>query len=278
MSKIVFKKTFDSTESDVFVGDWIASEIELSKIKIKKSIGLGGLWIKKPGKKKKRIKKIKSLISKGDFIEFYHDSNLSFENLDKITPIHEGKSYCVWYKPAGVLSEGTPFSDKGSVLSYIKDKKGKVPFLVHRLDREVAGLIIIAYSKELARHFSEELQKKTIYKKYKAQVMGDISREYGQKANTIDLNLDGKEALTHFDIVNYEDGVSLVDIELETGRFHQIRRHFDRVGFPLIGDPRYGEGNKNGTDGIKLVAYKLRFYERNRKMVEVELPPNLQLF
>jgi tRNA pseudouridine32 synthase/23S rRNA pseudouridine746 synthase len=76
----------------------------------------------------------------------------------------------------------------------------------------------------------------------------------------IDLPLDGRTATTEYSVERYDPttGTSLVDAVMRTGRRHQLRRHFAMAGFPVMGDPRYGENNKN-TDGLKLTAWGLEF-------------------
>jgi len=129
---------------------------------------------------------------------------------------------------------------------------------VHRLDREASGVMLIAHSREAAAKLSELFQKNLILKKYRVVVMGDLMGKC--QKGTIDLPLDGKTALTGYEVESYDpaSNTSTADVTIKTGRLHQIRRHFDMIGFPVIGDPKYGKGNKN-NDGMKLVAYALEF-------------------
>ncbi len=80
--------------------------------------------------------------------------------------------------------------------------------------------------------------------------------------------------MTLFQIVNVEQNQTSVEIELKTGRLHQIRRHFHKIGFPVMGDPRYGMNNKNDS-GLKLCAAKLSFTNLKKKIVEVSSPITL---
>lgn len=131
-------------------------------------------------------------------------------------------------------------------------------FLVHRLDREVSGLVLLAHTREAAARLSELFRLNRIQKKYRAEVLGNIGKE-GQ-VGVIELPLDKKPSITKFKVQSYtpEAGTSIVDVVIATGRLHQIRRHFEMIGYPVMGDPKYGEGNKN-RDGMKLSAVSLKF-------------------
>lgn len=270
--RINFKKKYEEVD-DIYIVDWIASEIELSKMKIKKTIEVGGLWLTKPGQRKKeRIKKIKTKIKKGSFIELNYDSSLEFTEPALAIEVYKGPEFGVWYKPPGMLSDGSPYADKGSLSHLIKSQSKKC-FLIQRLDREVSGLMLVAYSKKMAAFFSKELQEKKILKFYQTQVIGFVEAE-----GVIDKKLDGKHAETTFKLFKEEDGTSFCEVQILTGRYHQIRRHFDSINHPIIGDPRYGEGNKN-KDGIKLVAHKCEFFHpKLRERTTVELPSDKRLF
>lgn len=93
---------------------------------------------------------------------------------------------------------------------------------------------------------------------YDAELRGRVGPE--SSAGRIDLPLDGRAATTEYSVARYDPttDTSLVDVVMRTGRRHQLRRHFAMVGFPVMGDPRYGENNKN-TDGLKLTAGGLEF-------------------
>jgi tRNA pseudouridine32 synthase/23S rRNA pseudouridine746 synthase len=131
--------------------------------------------------------------------------------------------------------------------------KKKETFLVHRLDRETEGLTLIAYTSEGAAKLSALFQENRIKKTYEAVVLGTMTP--GRK-ETINASLDDKEAITHFEVLDSSEDFSLLRIEIETGRLHQIRRHLDHIGHPVMGDPKYGKGNKN-REGLKLKATSL---------------------
>lgn len=270
--RINYKKKYQSDEN-IFVVDWLATQIDLSKMKIKKTIEVGGLWIKKSEKgKKERVKKIKTKISSGWVIELNYDSSLSFADESEAFEVYKGSEFGVWYKPAGMLADGSPYADKGSI-TYLIRSKSKKTYLIQRLDREVSGLMLIAYSKKMAAFFSKELQDGKILKYYQGQVIGLIEQD-----GAIDDFLDGKEAHTLYQVEKSSDGTTFLNIEIKTGRYHQIRRHLNMIDHPLIGDPKYGEGNKN-KDGLKLVSHKCEIFDpKQRKRITIELPAEKKLF
>lgn len=248
------------------VVDWLSQELDLSKVKIKSVIDLGGLWIKKLGKKKKRVKKIKTQLAANDVVEFYYNPNLSIQKELDCHSVFEHRHYSVWYKGVSIPSDGTPFSDKGC-LSYVVKKLHPQAAIINRLDFEVSGLVIVAYSKEARGKLSDLIRNREIQKKYLAIALGDTG-----ELSVIDRKLDGKDAETSIKQIRYEKNRSFLEIDLITGRYHQIRRHLDLVGHPLWGDPRYGKNNKS-EDGLKLQAYQLKFlcpFDRISRVIELE--------
>ena len=90
-------------------------------------------------------------------------------------------------------------------------------------------------------------------------MQGDLAKQHGAQGR-VDLPLDGKAAVTEYNVTAYDPAtdITTVEIRLLTGRLHQIRRHLDALGCPVVGDPKYGRGNKN-RDGMRLVATGLGF-------------------
>jgi len=236
----------------------------------------GAVWHQKNGTGKiLRIRSIEALVSPQDKLIIYFDSKiLSFPELSKAECLHETPQYGIWLKPAGVLPQGTQASDHTSLLRYVEKIKKKEVYLIHRLDRETEGLMIIGYTSEGAAKLSELFQKNKITKKYQAIVKGEMERGHQQ---TINESLDGKEAITHFEVLANGKGRSLLSIKIDTGRLHQIRRHLEIIGFPIMGDPKYGRGNKN-REGLQLLAKSLNFEDPwSKKTVEMTVPFDLTL-
>lgn len=154
--------------------------------------------------------------------------------------------------------------------NYIKEKyqkPGNVYLgLVHRLDRPVGGVMVFAKTSKAASRLSEQIRNHTLKKEYCAVVMGNISEKgnfidkllKNSYTNKVSVNQSGKEAKLTFKKLSSKDNMSLVKINLETGRSHQIRVQFSHHGYPLYGDQKYNPNSKVGEQ-IALWASKLTF-------------------
>ena len=236
----------------------------------------GALWHQRGGKGK--ILKLRNLhvqvMPLDKLILYFEPKILSLPELNSAECLLESERYGVWNKLAGVLPQGTQTGDHTSLIRYVEKIKKKDVFLVHRLDRETEGLMIIAYTSEAAARLSELFLKNKIQKTYLAVVKGVLPKG---KKETINESLDGKEAITHFDVLEVKENTSLLSIKIDTGRLHQIRRHMNFINHPVMGDPKYGHGNKN-REGLKLLASSLEFIDPwSRERVKVSLPNSLSI-
>lgn len=247
---------------------------KLSEDECRDAAEKGAVWIQRNGKGKiLRIRSLDEKVRPQDLIQVNYDKKiLSFKSLEKAECVYEDKNYGVWLKPAGVLPQGSQTSDHTSLLRYVEKVKGQEVFLVHRLDRETYGLMIIAYHSKAAGMLSSLFQNNKIHKEYEAIVLGEIERGTTQ---TISASLDDKEAVTHIEVLGNGNGKSHIKAKIETGRLHQIRRHLDFIGHPIMGDPKYGKGNKN-REGLKLVATAMSFEDPwLRKIQEFRIASSL---
>jgi tRNA pseudouridine32 synthase / 23S rRNA pseudouridine746 synthase len=253
-------KTLIDQKSAGPVADFLASQSGISKTRIKDAMNKGSLWIKRKKGGLIRLRSATAEMKPGDHIEFYYDEELLSIRPPEAACISDQRAYSVWCKPAGLMAQGTKYGDHCSLMRQAEIFFGNQRriFLVHRLDREASGLMVLAHDKKAAAHLSELFQKNLIVKKYRVEVLGNLMAR-GRKG-IIDLQLDDNYAFTEYEVESFDQArnVSTVDVTIKTGRLHQIRRHFDMVGYPVMGDPRYGKGNKN-REGMKLVAYSLAF-------------------
>jgi RluA family pseudouridine synthase len=168
--------------------------------------------------------------------------------------LYEGEDYLAVNKPAGVLSQKDKSGDEdlAAILKKELEKGGaEVPFLapVHRLDRNTSGLLLLARSPAAAKQLTNWLQAGEIKKTYLAIVKGDpgVNGSYqfplwkDEKKNQSFVRPSGDEAHTEFKRLEKMGSSSLVEIQLHTGRSHQIRAHFAHAGHSLIGDRKYGK-------------------------------------
>lgn len=258
------------------LGDFLLKITKLTPKELGDAATKGAVWIQRRSKGKiLRIYKLSEVLSPDDVIQLNYDPKvLKHPEVKHLDCLYEDENYGVWIKPAGVVPQGSQAGDHASVLRYVELQKKKEVFLVHRLDRETLGLMLVAYNQKAAAYLSDLFAKNTIKKEYEAIVIGTLTP--GRK-DTITASLDDKEAITHFTVVDSDERCSLLKVTIETGRLHQIRRHLDFIGHPIMGDPKYGKGNKN-REGLKLVASKLSFQDPwLRKVQEFELPHHLSL-
>jgi 23S rRNA pseudouridine1911/1915/1917 synthase len=200
--------------------------------------------------------------------------------------IYQDKRIFVAIKPAGVLSTDEPGGMPELIRDYLGAPQGCVR-TVHRLDRVVSGLMVYARSVEASRRLSTQMQSRTFHKEYLAVVHGRPEEPQGtmqdlllrQKETRTTVVTDHmekgvQEAVLHYQVLASREDLSLVKIQLETGRTHQIRVQFSSRGFPLVGDRKYGIPDQ-GTQ-IALWSHHISFThpETGEPMDFSALPPD----
>ncbi len=190
-----------------------------------------------------------------------------------INIIYEDNHLIVVEKPINIPTQEDNTKDKDLLTilkEYIKEKYNKPGNvylgLVHRLDRPVGGIMVFARTSKAASRLSEQVRNKTFKKTYNAVVIGNIEntgklKDYllkDEKRNIVKVDGKGKEAILNFKKLNFKDNMSLVEINLETGRSHQIRVQMLHHGYPLFGDQKYNKTAKVGEQ-IALFAKKIEF-------------------
>ncbi|MFL8712640.1 RluA family pseudouridine synthase [Clostridioides sp. GD02377] len=202
-----------------------------------------------------------------------------------IRVIYEDNHLLVVEKPVNILSQGDDTNDKDMVnllKDYVKkkyNKPGNVYIgLIHRLDRPVGGVMVFAKTSKAASRLSEQVRNKTFNKTYLAIIHGNMKSDKdtlkdflykNKKTNMVTVvkknHKDAKEAELDYKILNFKENLSLVQVNLKTGRSHQIRVQFSSRKHPLYGDQRYGkEINKVGQQ-IALWSNKIELYHPTTK-------------
>ena len=186
-------------------------------------------------------------------------SSASLEHGVKI--VHEDKDLIVIDKPAGLLTIATDKEKRKTayaVLSgYIKeqDPNAKI-FIVHRIDRETSGLLLFARSEKVKDTIQETWMSTITERVYAAVVEGQVEKEKDVVTSWLTESSafkvyssqkpgQGKKAVTHYQTIKSDQNYSLLKLSLETGRKHQIRVHMQDLGHPIVGDKKYGSGNKS---------------------------------
>jgi 23S rRNA pseudouridine1911/1915/1917 synthase len=204
---------------------------------------------------------------------------------------YEDKDVAVVYKPKGMVVHPAPGHYTGTLvnglmyaITDLSGINGEIrPGIVHRIDKDTSGLLMVAKNDIAHRGLVEQLVDKTVTREYTALVHGHIPHEFGTIEAPIGRNPkerqemaivdDGKEAVTHFNVIEKFDQYTLVNCQLETGRTHQIRVHMKHIGYPLVGDPKYGRKKTLDLGGQALHAGLLGFeHPITGKYIEKEAP------
>ena len=245
-----------------------------------------------------KLQKASNKVKKGDIILVKYPevkkANIEAQDIP-IEIIYEDKDIIVVNKPKGLVVHPANGNPDGTLVNAImaicKDSLSGIggqirPGIVHRLDKDTTGVLIIAKNDMAHINISEQIKNRETKKIYVALVRGII------KENEATINMpigrstkdrkkmavtkQGKEAITHFKVLQRYDKYTLLEIKIDTGRTHQIRVHLSEIGYPVIGDYTYSNGkNEFGIIGQLLHAKKLEFMHpiTSEKMIlEAELP------
>ncbi len=215
--------------------------------------------------------------------------------MEEIKIIFEDSDILVIEKPALMTTTKEKKEEKGTLEDYLMEvKPNNLPRngIIHRLDKGTSGLVMVAKTKEAFLGLKTQFKERSLTKKYYCLVGGDVSFE-----GTIDMpiarskyafarfgvNVDGKNALTKFRLIkkykNEGKIYSLLEVDLKTGRTHQIRVHFSHLRWPLVGDKVYGGEKIDGFKRPFLHAYKIIFkhpISGQEIKLETELPNDLK--
>lgn len=271
---------------------YLAEKLELSRSKVQKLVKQGLITV--------NDKNVGSSyqVKLGDSIKILDDLdysiNIEAENIP-LDIVYEDDDLLVINKKSGMVVHPAPGHYSGTLVNallYMFDIKGGEahrPGIVHRLDKDTSGLMIVAKNEEMLEKLSLMISKKEVERKYLAIVDGVIKHDTGeidapigrdindrQKMTVTDIN--AKDAITHFKVLERFDNNTLIKCMLETGRTHQIRVHLAYIGFPVCNDPAYGRGK--ATDfGQMLHSCSIKFkHPRTGKELffEVEPPKEFQ--
>lgn len=263
-----FEKHLGVSRDDMTAIDLLAEHTEFSRQQIKQIMQKGAVWLTQ-GKSTQRIRRASKKLSSGQTLHLYYDAHiLSLTKFDARL-IADENDYSVWFKPSGMLSQGSKFGDHGAIYRWAEThlQPQRNSFLVHRLDKATSGLILIAHSKKAAAALSKMFSERSIDKYYKALVHG-----IPDSPQVLDTPLENKIALTRLLKVKSISGNNgLCDLQILTGRKHQIRQHLTGIGHPIWGDRLYGDGINDNID-LCLTAYKMMFispFDQQKKHYEL---------
>lgn len=224
---------------------------------------------------------IKLKPQKMDLDVIYEDEDIIIINKEKGIVVHPGNG-----NPDGTLANAILERCKKS-LSGIG---GTIrPGIVHRIDKDTSGLVIVAKNDNAHINISKQIQERTVSKTYIALVRGTIKENEAtinmpigrsiQDRKKMAVTKKGKEAITHFKVLKRYDGFTLLELKIETGRTHQIRVHMAQIGYPIVGDTVYSNGkNPFNVIGQMLHAAQLEFIHPMTKQKVVYKAPLPQYF
>lgn len=242
----------------------------LSRQKIKDAMAKGACWWTHKGKRL-RLRRATKELKPGIRLQLYYDEKVLARKPEDPVLLEDLERYTVWFKPHGLLAQGSQWGDHCSLLRLAELQLQRPCHLIHRLDADAAGLMLIAHDPKAAGALSQRFSGRTMTKRYKARVCGVMETQ----DQVVDAPIEGKPAVSHVSTLatNEAEQTSLLQISIETGRKHQIRRHLAGLGHPILGDRLYGRA---AGVPLQLLAFYLEFdCPLNKRKMVFELPAEL---
>ena len=211
--------------------------------------------------------------SKSNKIEKYKPSNKEKKNYEDFI-IEDNENFIVINKPSGIpVQSGTKsFKNITDILRETKYFLDSKPYIVHRLDKETSGVMIVAKNREYAQLFTSLFRIRKIHKTYLAITQGRVNRDIKILRDELTFYENNKKivqkAISYIKIIRSNDKNSFLELKPITGRKHQLRKQLYNIGHPIIGDNKYSFNNlekKQKFKNIMLHAYKIRFMINNIK-------------
>lgn len=258
---------------------WLSKELsQLSRSRLAKLIESGNVKINGKVCKSKKI-----LVNSGDRLNLIIPAPESQDLQPEAIPLdilYEDEHLIIVNKSANLVVHPAPGHRTGTLvhalLFHCKNLAGiggvERPGIVHRLDKDTTGAIVVAKNDLAHQNLQAQIKAKTARREYLGIVYGNLKQEYGsielpvgrdrfdrKKMAVIPVEKGGREALTHWQVIERLGNYTLIEFRLETGRTHQIRVHSSHIGHPLVGDPIYSSANSIGVNlsGQALHARKL---------------------
>lgn len=248
-----------------------------------------------------QIKKASHALNAGDVVTVAipapEEAGIQAEDIP-LNIVYEDDDVIVVDKPSGMVVHPAPGTPSGTLVNALMAHTDQLstingvkrPGIVHRIDKDTSGLLVVAKNDHAHQFLAEQLAAHEMVRQYHGLVRGNIAEETG----TVDMPLgrhpkerikmavveDGRHAVTHFTVVKRFGQYTEMIFRLETGRTHQIRVHMQAIGHPLVGDPLYGARRKEPfkTDGQLLHAEKLGFVHPTTKKLMVFTSPLPSIF
>jgi tRNA pseudouridine32 synthase/23S rRNA pseudouridine746 synthase len=233
--------------------DLLADRSGLSRGLVKKAMSRGAVWLERSGHVQ-RLRRVDRKLRSADVLHLYFDAGIQALSPPMPRLIADEQDYSIWHKPAGMFSQGSKWGDHCSLPRQAELILKRNTFIVHRLDRAASGLMLVAHAKVAARRLSALFRERSLDKQYRVKVQG----MFPEQPLCIEAPLDERKAISRVQRLGCrsEPVQSLLQVDIETGRKHQIRRHLAGMGFPVAGDRLYGGGEE---EDLRLQAVRLAF-------------------
>lgn len=258
----------DGRRVDAVLGDRLGSRTKAQALIAAGRVSVGGQAVQK-----------RHIIAAGDRLVYEPETEVEapaiVESPDPtVAIVFEDESIIVVDKPAGMVVHPAPGHPQGTLVQLLSDRtaggEGWRAGLVHRLDRDTSGLLVLAKTDAAHAELKQQLQSRAMERVYSALVEGrppsrsgtidaPIGRDRRVRTRHSTDTATAREARTHFEVVEMLGRFTLLAVTLETGRTHQIRVHLEAIGHPVVGDPVYGRGGLLGLDRQFLHAARLSF-------------------
>ena len=273
--KTMEKITLICEENGVRIDKYINVD-GLTRAMIQKLIENGSITVN--GAHTKNNYKLKS----GDRIEILpeepQEANITAENIE-LDIVYEDSHLLVVNKPQGMVVHPAPGNYSGTLVNalmyHCKDNLSGIngvlrPGIVHRIDKDTSGLLLVAKTNEAHLSLSKQIQEKSVKREYicvcegivkpkKGIIDAPIGRDPSNRLKMAVTPVNSKNAVTHFEVTAHLENASVVKCVLETGRTHQIRVHMQYIGHPVMGDPLYARSNPMKLYGQALHARVIGF-------------------
>lgn len=283
------KWTIENKYSQMMLRDYLLDVLQFSKRIVIRAKSEGGQILING-----ELKTVRYIIQTGDLLEVKlppekKSDFITIENIP-LQIMYEDEFFLIINKEAGMPTIPSRLHTSGTIANALLYyyKKNNIPYTIHtvtRLDKDTSGLVLIAKHQYSHSLFSTMQRKNEINRKYIAIVHGNvdikegiINAPIGRKVDSIIERVvtdEGQEAITHYDVTEETANYTVVEVELVTGRTHQIRVHFSHIGHPLVGDDLYG-GQKKLIDRQALHCSEIGFIHpfTNEEMTFRSKPPN----
>lgn len=263
-------------EAEQRADSYIAAHSDISRSQVQRLIGEGRVYVNNAP-----IDRVSQPLKAGDCVRVVvpapRECAVTAEDIP-IEIVYEDEDIAVINKPQGMVVHPAPGHDSGTLvngLMYAMDDLSGVggelrPGIVHRIDRMTSGLLVIAKNDAAHRALSEQFSAHTAHRSYIAVAEGNfredggtvdapIGRHPSDRKRMAVTDKNSRDAVTHWRVLERLNGYTLLALELETGRTHQIRVHMAHLKHPLAGDDVYGRAKRQlGLDGQALHGYRLR--------------------